>query len=165
MARVVCVALVLLSTAACGDRDERAIRKQMSVIEESLTVPPHDGELGRLGRIARLRNAMAPDIQVSTGVASRPGGRIPSEVIGRDGVLALAGRWVPPAGGLTVEFVDTQVTVHDSRARAQVYCTAKVTSGPPEQPVVDARELMISFAKLDGAWVVSAVRPEDTLVR
>jgi hypothetical protein len=165
MVRVVCAALVLLTAAACADSDERAIRNQLSVIGESLTVPPNDGDLGRIARIATLRNALAPDIQVSIGVPGGPGSRIPSAIAGRDAVLALAGRWAPPAGGVTVEFVDTQVTMHENRAGAQVYCTARVTSGPPEHPVVDARELMISFVKLDGAWVVSAVRPEDTLVR
>jgi hypothetical protein len=96
---------------------------------------------------------------------SRPGAEIPQELVGRDAVLALAGRWAPPAGGVTIEFVDMQVTLDASRASAQVYCTARISSGPDDRPVVDARELTIGFSKIDGSWLLASVRPEDTLVR
>ena len=136
----------------------------MAAIAEALTVPPSDGELGKIGRIAALRRALAPDIQLSTGVPP-PGAQIPPEVSGRDAVLALAGRWVPPPGGVTVEFVDVQVTLDGSRTTAQVYCSAKVTSGSPEKPLVDARELTVALAKRDDDWLVTSVRPEATLAR
>ena len=137
----------------------------MSAIAESLSVPQNDGELGRIARMAALRNVLAPGVAVSTGVSARPGAEVPPELVGRDTVLALVGRWVPPAGGVTIEFVDAQVTLDASRATAQVYCTARVSSGPDERPVVDARELTIGFSKLDGSWLVVSVRPEETLVR
>jgi hypothetical protein len=128
-------------------------------------VPANDGDLGRLARIASLRNALAPDVQVSSGVSPRPGAQIPSEISGRDAVLALVGRWTPPPGGVTVEFVDLQVTLDASRANAQVYCTAKLTSGTAEQPLVDARELTIGVARIDGDWLITSIRPEETLSR
>ena len=157
--------VVVAIAVACGDNDERAIRNQMSAIAESLSVPANDGELGRIARIAALRNVLAPDIAVSTGASSRPVAEVPPELVGRDAVLALAGRWVPPGGGVTIEFVDVQVTLDASRATAQVYCTARISSGPDERPVVDARELTIGFSRIDGSWLVASVRPEDTLVR
>jgi hypothetical protein len=163
--RVAMLALSMTLAAACGNSDERAIRDQMAAIAQALTVAPSDGELGRLGRIAALRRALAPEIQLSTGVAPRPGVQIPPEVSGRDAVLALAGRWVPPPGGVTIEFVDVEVTLDDSRTTAQVYCTAKVASGSPEKPLVDARELIVALAKRDAGWLVTSVRPEDTLAR
>jgi hypothetical protein len=59
-----------------------------------------------------------------------------------------------------------QVTVDAGQASAQVYCTVKVISrGTGEQPIVDARELTASFAKVEGAWLVTWVRPEETLIR
>jgi hypothetical protein len=157
--------VIAVCAVACGDSDERAIRNQMSAIAESLTVPENDGELGRIARIAALRNVLAPDIAVSTGVAARPGAEVPPALVGRDAVLALVGRWVPPAGGVTIEFVDMQVTLDASRVGAQVYCTARISSGTDERPVVDARELTIGFSKIDGSWLIASVRPEDTLVR
>ena len=163
--RVVIFAIVLTAAIGCGDSDERAIRNQMSAIAESLSVPENDGELARIARLAALRNVLAPDIAVFTGASSRPGAEVPPELVGRDAVLALAGRWVPPAGGVTIEFVDLQVTLDANRATAQVYCTARISSGPDERPVVDARELTIGFSRIDGSWLISSVRPEETLVR
>src|SRR5688572_33351450 len=107
------VAVIVSFAAACGDSDERAIKNQMSAIAESLSVPANDGELGRIARLAVLRNVLAPDIAISTGASSRPGAEVPPELVGRDAVLALVGRWVPPAGGVTIEFVDMQVTLED----------------------------------------------------
>ena len=156
---------IAVIAAGCGDSDERAIKNQMTAIATALTVPANEGELGRITRIASLRNALAQDIRVSTGVSPRPGAQIPPEVVGRDAVLALSARWAPPATGVTVEFVDLQVTVDASGAGAQVYCTAQATSGPPERPLVDARELRVGFSKQNGSWLVSSVHPEETLTR
>lgn len=149
----------------CSSSDERAIKDQMAAIAKALTVPANEGELGRVARIASLRNVLAQDIQVSTGVSPRTGAQIPPEIVGRDAVLALAARWAPPTGGVTVEFVDIQVTRDGNGVVAQVYCTAQASSGPPERPVVDARELTVGFSKIDGEWRVTSVRPEDTLTR
>lgn len=137
----------------------------MSAIAQALTVPANDGDLGRIGRIASLRSLLAENIRVSTGFSARPGAQIPPELVGRDAVLALVARWAPPVSGVTVEFVDMQITLDAGDAGAQVYCTAQATSGPPDQPVVDARELTVGFTKVDGSWLVSSVRPEDTLTR
>ena len=160
----VLVAIALL-VSACGNSDVRAIEDQMSAIEKALTVPGSEGELGRVARIASLRNRLAENIQISTGSTAAPGARIPPELVGRDAVLALAARWAPPAGGVTVEFVDAQITLDPSNVTAQVYCTVQATSGTPDRPVVDARELTVGFSKIDGEWLVSSVRPEATLSR
>jgi hypothetical protein len=151
--------------AACAPGEERAIRNQLSDIAETLSVPANDGDLGRLSRIASLRKALAPDVQVTTGVSARSGAPLPSEISGRDGVLAFVGRWSPPPAGVTVEFVDVQVTLDDSRMNAQVYCTVQVMSGTAEKPVVDARELTIGFSRIDGEWLMTSIRPEETLSR
>ena len=157
--------VIVTALAACAPSEEREIRNELAVIAEALSVPANDGDLGRLARIASLRRALAPDVQVSTGVPSLPGAQIPPEISGRDSVLALAGRWSPPPGGVTVEFVDVNVTLDASRTGAQVYCTVKAASGPGEKPVVDARELTIMFARIGGEWLITSVRPEETLIR
>jgi hypothetical protein len=163
--RPVLLAAIAMLAIGCGNSDVRAIGNQMSAIEGALTVPASEGELGRVARLASLRNALAENIQVSTGATAAPGAQIPPELVGRDAVLALAARWAPPAGGVTVEFVDAQITLDPGNVTAQVYCTVQATSGPPERPVVDARELTVGFSKIDGEWLVSSVRPEATLAR
>lgn len=153
-----------VSTYRWWTSDERAIRNQMSAIAESLTVAASEPELSRVTRIAQLRNALAPDIQVSAPDATA-GTRIPGSISGRDAVLGLIARWTPPPGGITVEFVDVQVQVGSDPSTAHVYSTAKVTSGPAERPTIDARELTVLFSRIDGDWLVSSVRPEQTLAR
>ena len=158
--------VVMLSMSfACGGGEEGAIRKRIETIAETLSVPANEGELGRVARIAALRNVFATDVVVSTGGSGRPGAQIPAEIVGRDAMLGLVGRWAPPSGGVEVEFVDVQVTLDAGGTTAQVYGTAKATSGTDERPVVDARELTVGFAKIDGDWVITSVRPEETLSR
>ena len=169
------VALLAIAAAVLGYRwwssDERAVRRQMASIAEALTVGPGEGSLGPVTRVATLRNALAPDIRVSggpppAGSDQGTGTRRPPEVVGRDAVLALIGRWIPPPGGVTVQFVDMQVTVDDGGAGAEVYCTATIESaGASGQPNVDARELVVGFQKIEGDWLVSSVRVEETLMR
>jgi hypothetical protein len=161
--RVLAGVLMVLA-AACGDSEERAIRSRMSAMAETLTVPEGEGELGRVARVAALRSVLAPDVRISI-TSARPGSPGSADLAGRDAVLAFVGRWAPPAGGVDVEFVDVQVTLDDAGTTATVYCTAKAASGSDDRPIVDARELTIGFAKIDGAWLITSVRPEDTLVR
>lgn len=145
--------------------EARAIRHQLATIARLATPPPDEGDLGMVTRLAQLRNALAPDIRVSA-TAPGTGAQMPQEIVGRDVVLALAGRWQPTRERMTLEFVDVQVTVDDGGKEAEVYCTAKVTLHPPsEPPTVDARELTIGFAKVDGIWIVRSVRQEPTLIR
>lgn len=157
--------VTLSMSLACGGGEESAIRERIGTIAETLSVAADEGDLGRVARLAALRTVFAPDVRVSTGGAARPGAQVPAEIVGRDAMLGLIGRWVPPPGGVEVEFVDVQVTLDESGAIAQVYCTAKATSGTDAQPVVDARELTVGFSKIDGDWVITSVRPEETLSR
>jgi hypothetical protein len=171
----VAVVLVVVVSAVLVYRwwasDERAIRRQMTAIAEALTVRPEEGSLGAVTRVATLRNALAPDIRLSAGPPPSAAGqgtstRTPPEVVGRDAVLGLVGRWLPPPGGVTVEFVDRQVIVDQGGVSAEVYCTATIeAAGASGQPTVDARELIVGFQKLDGDWLISSVRVEETLMR
>jgi hypothetical protein len=87
----------------------------MSSLAETLTVPEGEGELGRVARVAALRSALAPDVRVSI-AGARPGSPNADGLAGRDAVLALVGRWSPPAGGVDIDFVDVQVTLGEDGA-------------------------------------------------
>lgn len=164
---------VLVVTAGCRwwAGDDRAVRKQLSAIAQSLTAKAKEGDLDRLARLGRLRKALAPDICVSSGTvkpgaAPGSGAGMPQELVGRDAVVGLVGQWAPPAGGVRVEFVDVRVKIGDGGAAAEVHGTATITSRDASgQKTVDARELTARFAKVEGAWVVTDVRPEETLIR
>jgi hypothetical protein len=142
-------------------RDERAIRSRLSDVGRSLTVAPNEPELARVTRIAALRNALAPDIRVWP-PATLAGAPAPPQIVGRDTVLALAARWVPPPGGLGVSFSDVDVRINGDGTTAAVSCTATIaTGGASEPPTAEAHALTIGFSHIDGEWVVTSVRPRD----
>ena len=155
--------VVLLLAIVLGYRwwtsDERAIKKQLAAVAESLTVAPNEGSLGPVSRVAMLRRTLAPDIRVSAGPSSggEPAGGGAHSLVGRDAVLGAASRWAPP-GGVTVDFVNVRVQVSDDRGSAHVSCTATMTSpGASGAPTVDARDVTIDFTRIEGAWLVSVV--------
>jgi hypothetical protein len=155
-AALIVAALVLAYRWWTGD--ERAIRKQLSSIAESLTIAPNEGSLGPVTRVAMLRKTLAPDVRVSAGPAS--GGDASAgahSLVGRDAVLGAASQWARP-GGVTVDFVNVRVEVSDDGATARVSCTATLTSpGASGAPTVDARDVKIDFTRIEGAWLVSSV--------
>jgi hypothetical protein len=157
----VIVTAVIVSGAAYRwwTSDERAIRKQMSAVAESLSVPAAETDLRRVTRLATLGNALAPDVRISADAIAPGGG---ASVTGRDTILGLVSRWTPPADGVAVDFVDVQVTVNDNGLTAQVYCTAKVSSGPREAPNIDAHEVVMTFSRIAGVWRVTAAALRTT---
>jgi hypothetical protein len=169
LGRLIAILVVVVAIAA-GYRwwasEERAIRHQLSEIAQSLTVIPNEADLGSVGRIARLRKALAPDIRI---VAAEPldaassdaVARVTQHIVGRDAVLALVRRWVPPPGGVTVEFLDVKIEIDDGRTDAQVRCTARITSRESQQAAIDAQELTIGFTNVEGDWLVTSVRSEQ----
>ena len=156
--------VVLLLAIVLGYRwwtsDERAIKKQLSAIAESLTVAPNEGSLGPVTRVAMLRRTLAPDVRVSAGPSSTgsdTAGAGAHTLAGRDAVLGAASRWAPP-GGVKVDFVNVRVEVSDDGATARVSCTATMASpGGSGATTVDARDVTIDFTRIEGAWLVSAV--------
>lgn len=140
--------------------DERAIRRQLSTIADALTAARGEGSLGQVTRVAMLRKTLSADVRVSADPSGAPhaaGDRPAQELVGRDIVLGAVSRWIPPPGGITVEFRDVQVMLSDDRS-AQVTCTARLTSSEgSDAPTIDERELILGFTKIDGTWLVSAV--------
>lgn len=165
------IAIVAIALAVAGYRwwssDERAIRGQLSTVAAALSGTSGNDTFAEIGRLATLRRALAPDLHVSAGSAPAEAGLgvgRPREIEGRDQALALISRWTSPPGGISVAFVDEQVTIGSDRTRAQVYCTATVTSrGVSGERTIDARELTIGFTKVAGDWLVASVRSEETL--
>ena len=139
--------------------DERVIRSRLADVAATLSSPARDTDVGHLARIARLRGYLAEDIHIRAGTAQ--------EMASRDAVLALAARWILPPGGLTVEFVDVQVTLEPGGAGARVYLTAKLSGRDPRtgEPTVDAREANVNLAKRRGDWVITSVETVETLQR
>ena len=155
------VALVVLAAAALAAwhwffSDERAIRSRLGGLADTLSMPANTTDIARVTRLAGLRRYFADDVHV------RLGGQ---EVTSRDSLLALVSGWVPPPGGVTVEFVDVQVTVDPDGAAAHVYLTAKVTGQDARtgETTIDAREANLTMSRREGDWVLSSAESEETL--
>jgi hypothetical protein len=129
--------------------DERAIRRELDAVADTLTVPPTDTELAKVARLAALSNHLAPDIRLRLGTR---------EIASRDLAVGLVSRWTPPPGGVFVAFSDTVVEAADD-GTATVFTTARVTTRDPQtgESVTDAREATIGFGKRDGEWLITNV--------
>lgn len=160
---VALVSLVAVAVSAYRwwSSDERAVKNRLADVAATLTSPAHDTAVARLARIARLRGFLAEDIRVHAGAATTP------EIRSRDAVLALLARSIPSPGGMTVEFVDAQVTLEPGGEGARVYLTAKVSGRDPRtgEPTLDAREANVNLAKRAGDWVITNVETVETLQR
>jgi hypothetical protein len=136
--------------------EERVIRARLDNLAETLS-PSAGGELAMVGRIAQLRNHFAPDVRIRFGA---------DEIVSREALLALLGRWEPPAAGFSLQFVDVTVTMTDD-LNAQVTLTARISNRDQRtgEAIVDAREASLTMRKMDGEWVVAAVESANTLER
>jgi hypothetical protein len=131
----------------------RVVKRRLGELASTLTAPAGEADLDRLARLARLRQFLDDDVQVTAGRSAAP-------VSSRDAVMAAAAAWKPEGGG-TVDFVDVDVKVDEANARA--YLTAEVTTRDPktDEPILDSRDAALSLVKRDGAWVVSAVEVRE----
>ena len=156
LASLACLAVLAFFAYQWYFSDERAIRSRLSELAATLSIPADAGDIARVTRLAGLRKFFTDDVHV------RFGGQ---EVTSRDSLLALLGQWAPAPGGVTVEFVDVQVTVNDEGASAHVYLTAKMTGHDARtgEPTLDAREANVTMDKRDGDWALSGVESEATL--
>jgi hypothetical protein len=135
----------------------RAIKRQLGELAATLSVPADNSDdVGRLARIARLRNYFAPDVRVTLAASAPPA------LTSRDALLAKVGSWNPPPGGAEVSFVDVQITL-DSPTTAHAYMTVEIESRDPntDQPALDTREATVGLAERDGAWVITTAEPAE----
>lgn len=131
----------------------RVVKRRLGELAATVSSPPHEADLERIARLARLRQYLADDIKVR-------GGRSGQELSSRDAVMAAAAGWKPDAGG-DVAFVDVDVKIEGETARA--YATAELTTreARTDEPAIDSREAMLSLIKREGTWVVNAVDVQD----
>jgi hypothetical protein len=165
---VATLAIVMLLAGAWRwwTADERAIRAQLTSIAGALSVDPAAGDLALVTRIATLRNALAPDVRILAGPPSSTLDREPQPIVGRDTVLAFAGRWTPASGMVTVEFVDLEIVIAPQGREAEVSGAARVTAHQgSDRPAVDVVPLRATLANIDGRWLVTFAAREVVLRR
>lgn len=127
----------------------RALKRQMGEVAAALSVPAGESEMARIARLAQLRRHLAENIRVRAGTA---------EISSRDAILGAVSAWKPPATGVDVQFVDTQVFI-DSETAARTYMSVEVATPDPHggQPTVDRQDTTVRLEKRDGQWVITNV--------
>jgi hypothetical protein len=135
--------------------DEAMIRAVLTRIEESIGGSGTEGDLGRLAKVAALRSELDQKITIDAGPPF-------SRLSGRDAVLGAAARLNTSVPDLEIRFVDVQVSLAADRRTANAYMTAEASFHDARSgQAFEARELDVTFRKLDGAWVIA----EANLVR
>lgn len=131
----------------------RALKRQMGEVAAVLSVPAGEPEMARLSRLAQLRGHLAQDIHIRAGSL---------EISPREAILGAVSAWKPPASGIDVRFVDTQVFI-DSGATARAYMSVEVATPDPRggQPTVDRQDTSVRLEKRDGQWVITTVESKN----
>ena len=131
----------------------RALKRQMGEVAAVLSVPAGEPDMARIARLAQLRRHLADNIRIRAGSA---------EISPRDAILGAVSAWKPPAGGIDVQFVDTQVFI-DSETTARAYMSVEVATPDPRggQPTVDRQDTSVQLEKRDGQWVITTVESKS----
>jgi hypothetical protein len=127
----------------------RALKRQMGEVAAALSVPAGESDVARIARLAQLGRHLADNVRVRAGAA---------ELSSRDAILGAVNAWKPPATGIDVRFVDTQVFI-DSETEARAYMSVEVATPDPlgGQPAVDRQEAGVRLGKRDGRWQITNV--------
>ena len=133
----------------------RALKRQLGELAAVLSVPPGEQEMARITRLARLHRHLAADIRIRAGAA---------EISSRDAILGAVSAWKPPASGVDVQFVDTQVFI-DSASTARAYMSVEVATLDPRggQPTVDRQDTSVHLEKRDGQWAITTVELKNAI--
>ena len=131
----------------------RALKRQMGEVAAVLSVPASEPDMARIARVAQLRRHLADDVRIRAGSA---------EISPRDAILGAFSAWKPPAGGIDVQFVDTQIFI-DSATTARAYMSVEVATPDPRggQPTVDRQDTSVRLEKRNGQWVITTVESKS----
>ncbi|MQA30676.1 MAG: hypothetical protein GEU82_12710 [Luteitalea sp.] len=134
--------------------DERDVRRHLVHLAEALSLTGAENEVARMTRVAVLREYFAPDVRV---IADG------HEIVSRDAVVGLLSGWPAPAGGFSVDYAGETIELSEDRSTARIGLTARVVSKDitTGESVVDAREMALTMAKVQGDWVITTAETLD----
>jgi hypothetical protein len=116
-----------------------------------------ESDVARITRSMSIRSALDPAITVDAGPPFHT-------TSGRDVLIGTVARLNNTMKDLEIRFADVQISVDPSRTSATVYATAEALFHDARgDRGLEARELDLTFRRLEGDWVVSRVAPVHTL--
>ena len=131
----------------------RAAKQRLGQVAFALSVPEHETDIARIGRLAQLRNYLDEDLRLKIGA---------EEIRSRDAAIGIAAGWKPAAGSGDVHFADVQLFIESDTA-AHAYLAVELTSLDRESghSTVDSRDASVSMAKKNGEWVITAAESKQ----
>jgi hypothetical protein len=136
---------------------ERAIRKQLTKLAQTVSFSANEGDLAKLASAQNVAGFFSTNVEVNINLP----GREQQAFAGRDEITqaVLASR--SAVSGSDVEFPDVNVTVSPDKqsATADVTVEAKI-SGQPD-PII--QEMKFTFEKSEGKWLIRKVETVRTL--
>jgi hypothetical protein len=136
---------------------EQAIRKQLTALAQTASVPASEGALAKLARAQRLTGFFTSNVEITVDLP----GRSPQTITGRDELQQVALGARSMAAGLKVAFLDVGVTLAPDRQSAVAHLTAR--ADVPGERMPQVQELSVSFQNLEHDWLISRVEAVRTL--
>ena len=131
----------------------RALKRQTGEIAALLSVPANESDVTRIARLAQLGRRLAADVRVHAGA---------DDLSSRDAVLGALSARKPPAAGVDVQFVDTQVFI-DSDTVAQAYMLVEIGTPDPRggQPTIERQDASVRLEKRGAQWLITNVESKE----
>jgi hypothetical protein len=131
----------------------RAAKQRLGQVAFTLSVPEHETDIARIGRLAQLRKYLDEDLRLKIAA---------EEIRSRDAAIGIVAGWKPAAGSGDVHFADVQLFIESDTA-AHAYLAVELTSLDRESghSTVDSRDASVSMAKKDGEWVITAAESKE----
>lgn len=155
-AAVIAVVLVVAGAAwfllASRQTEDARIRQRLGELAELVSAAGPVRGQDILIRLGKLRKFFTENVVVVIG------GRLP-EIRGRDQLLSMAQAALSRETDMDVSFEDIDVTVNPDELHAMAKVTVVVAGvSSDEAKSVSARELGLDMAKIDGEWLIKAIR-------
>jgi len=154
---VVAVALVVVAAAwyllASRQTEDARIRKRLNELTELISDSAGASGQDLLIQPVRLGKFFTENVVITIGE------RLP-EIRGRDHLVAMAQAAFSRETTINVSFEDIDVTVNSDKRHALVIVNVLVTGASSDEArSVSTRQLELDMTKVDGEWLIQAVRP------
>lgn len=140
------------------DWDQRAIKKRLNSLADTVSKSSDEGDLAFISKIGRLKSLFTKDCLIDVGAP------IP-KIEEMETLLAIFSNFYRSADEINVKFYDITVDVSTSRITAKTVMTAKETGLVQNGSghITNAREIAMDWKKIDKAWKIFRVLEVKTL--
>jgi hypothetical protein len=139
--------------------DEAQIRQLLTRVADAIGNDGTDaGNIEGLAQVAALQNDFAVDATVDAGEPFQ-------RLTGRQAIVSAAAKIRVAVRNLEIRFPDVSVDVAEGGEHATALVTAEARFDDDGGRGIDARELEMSFTRVDGRWVIASVTLVQPLKR